>query len=166
MNTKFLIIFFLSILIVGCNPYIKYIKNVKNSGHYHNEDRSKTLSGIDKNENQVRDDVENYIISKYGDHPEYVDALFRVSMTIWMEMHINSEDREVYRKLAIQSMQDMVCLSVIASKYAVPTGEDDYIEIVSIHMNTKKRREHNQKISRMLSGMVFSLPRETDVQCN
>ncbi|AUX91570.1 hypothetical protein C3F22_17940 (plasmid) [Acinetobacter sp. ACNIH1] len=64
----------LSIFMTGCssllNPSIhNSLKEVRTSNFLKNEDKTKTIGGIDANSNGVRDDIEGYINLKYGNNP-------------------------------------------------------------------------------------------------
>lgn len=64
----------LGMLLMGCssllNPSIhNSLKEVRTSNFLKNEDKTKTIGGIDANSNGVRDDIEGYINLKYGNNP-------------------------------------------------------------------------------------------------
>lgn len=77
----------LSILLMACssllNPSIQNsLKEVRTSKFLKNEDKTKTIGGIDANSNGVRDDIEGYIKLKYGNNPEFVSVYMQYAQEL------------------------------------------------------------------------------------
>ena len=92
-------------LLMGCssllNPSIQNsLKEVRASNFLKNEDKTKTIGGIDANNNGVRDDIEGYIKLKYGNNPEYIGVYMQYAKELRIKMTV--EKWFVLRKLTIK----------------------------------------------------------------
>ena len=108
----------LSILLTGCssllNPSIQNsLKEVRTQKFLKNEDKTKTIDGIDANSNGVRDDIEGYINLKYGNNPEFVSVYMQYAKALRRKLTLASDDREVYRRESHKVSRQMVCASEI-----------------------------------------------------
>lgn len=156
---------YLSILLTGCssllNPSIQNsLKEVRASNFLKNEDKSKTIGGIDANHDGVRDDIERYIKLKYENNPEFVSVYMRYAKELRRKLTLASEDREVYRKVSHKVSQQMVCASEIDYKVEPEKMYQDTMIIYALSVNTKQRKTESHRISSLVSGMAFTLPTE------
>lgn len=149
-------------LIIGCNPYYKELKTVRNSPYLINEDKTIILEGIDKNNNGIRDDIESYINERYNGQEEYRNALLNLSKSLRKQFVIVTEDKEVYRELINEMSLHMLCINKIERKYGIEYSNRAFMEIVAIHTNTNQRMIHARKIDQILNGMTFSEPENKD----
>lgn len=159
---------FLIILLIGCssllNPSIRNsLKEVRTSKFLKNEDKTKTIGGIDANNNGVRDDIEGYINLKYGNNPEFARVYMQYAKELRTKLTLASDDREVYRRASHEVSRQMVCASEIGYKVEPEKMYKDTMIIYALSVNTKQRMAESNRISSLLSGMVFSLP--TDEHC-
>ena len=145
------------IMLTACDIYYKEVDAVRHSEHFKNEDRSKTLGGVDSNNDGVRDDVENYIKSKYKDYPEYTDVFLKIAKTTRDEMISDSTDIEFYREKSLIKSGNINCLFNLDRKYGTKIGSVGVMNVIGIHSNTRIRDEKTRKMSEMLSGMVFPI---------
>ncbi len=91
--------------------YKKHQKTIRESPYFTNEDKSDSLTGIDLNQNNVRDDVERYIDLKYPKHSEYNALLKLLAQTAWHNMATASNNKESYRPISHRKTLIMVCVS-------------------------------------------------------
>ena len=104
MKKTFIALSCLGILLMGCssllNPSIQNsLKEVRTSKFLKNEDKTKTIGGIDANSNGVRDDIEEYIKLKYGNNPEFVSVYMQYAKELRRKLTLASEDREVDQEI-------------------------------------------------------------------
>lgn len=153
----------LSILLMGCssllNPSIQNsLKEVRASNFLKNEDKTKTIGGIDANNNGVRDDIEGYIKLKYGNNPEFISVYMQYAKELRRKMTLASDDREVYRRASHEVSRKMVCASEIDYKVEPEKMYQDTMIIYALSVNTNQRKAESNRISSLVSGMVFTLP--------
>lgn len=165
MKKTFIALSCLSILLMGCssllNPSVNNsLKEVRASPYLKNEDKTKTIGGVDNNNNGVRDDIEEYIKLKYGNNPEFVSVYMEYAKELRNKLTLASEDREVYRRASHEVTRKMVCASEIANKVEPEKMYQDTMIIYALSVNTKKRKAESNRISSLVSGMVFTLPSE------
>lgn len=158
----------LSILLIGCssllNPSIQNsLKEVRASNFLKNEDKTKTIGGIDANSNGVRDDIEGYIKLKYGNNPEFVSVYMQYAKELRRMLSLASEDREAYRKASHKVNRQMACASKIDYEVAPEKIYRDTMIIYALSVNTKQRKAESNRISSLVSGMVFTL--QTEEHC-
>ena len=155
----------LSILLTGCssllNPSIQNsLKEVRASNFLKNEDKTKTIGGIDANSNGVRDDIEGYINLKYGNNPEFVSVYMQYAKELRRELTLASDDREVYRRASHKVSRQMVCASKIDYEVEPKKMYQNTMIIYALSVNTKQRMAESNRISSLVSGMAFTLPTE------
>ncbi|NWK51989.1 hypothetical protein HYG89_05325 [Acinetobacter sp. SwsAc5] len=163
MKKAVIVLSWLSIFMTGCssllNPTIhNSLKEVRASNFLKNEDKTKTIGGIDANNNGVRDDIEGYIKLKYANNPEFISVYMQYAKELRRKMTLASEDRETYRRAAHEASMKMVCASEIDEKVEPEKMYQDTIIIHALTVNTKQRRAESNRISSLVSGMVFTLP--------
>ena len=155
----------LSILLTGCssllNPSIQNsLKEVRTSKFLKNEDKTKTIGGIDANSNGVRDDIEGYINLKYGNNPEFVSVYMQYAKELRRKLTLASDDREVYRRESHKVSRQMVCASKIDYELEPEKMYQDTMIIYALSVNTKQRMAESNRISSLVNGMAFTLPTE------
>lgn len=155
----------LSIFLTGCssllNPSIQNsLKEVRTSNFLKNEDKTKTIGGIDANSNGVRDDIERYINLKYGNNPEFVSVYMQYAQELRRKLTLASDDREVYRRASHKVSRQMVCTSKIDYEVEPEKMYQDTMIIYALSVNTKQRMAESNRISSLVSGMTFTLPTE------
>ena len=153
----------LSIFLTGCssllNPSIQNsLKEVRTSKFLKNEDKTKTIGGIDANSNGVRDDIEGYINLKYGNNPEFVSVYMQYAKALRRKLTLASDDREVYRRESHKVSRQMVCASKIDYELEPEKMYQDTMIIYALSVNTKQRMAESNRISSLVSGMAFTLP--------
>ena len=155
----------LSILLMACssllNPSIQNsLKEVRTSKFLKNEDKTKTIGGIDANSNGVRDDIEGYIKLKYGNNPEFISVYMQYAQELRRKLTLASDDRSVYRRASHEVSRKMVCAAKIDYKVEPEKMYRDTMIIYALSVNTKQRKAESNRISSLVSGMVFTLPTE------
>ncbi|MFB6331801.1 hypothetical protein [Acinetobacter variabilis] len=155
----------LSIFMIGCssllNPSIhNSLKEVRTSNFLKNEDKTKTIGGIDANSNGVRDDIEGYINLKYGNNLKFVSVYMQYAKELRTKLTLASDDREVYRRASHKVSRQMICASKIDYEVEPEKMYRDTMIIYALSVNTKQRKAESNRISSLVSGMVFILPTE------
>lgn len=155
----------LSTLLTSCstllNPSIQNsLKEVRESNFLKNEDKTKTIGGMDANSNGVRDDIEGYIKLKYVNKPEFVSVYMQYAKELRIKMTLASDDREVYRRASHKVSMQMVCASKIDYEVEPEKMYRDTMKIYALTVNTKQRKAESNRISSLVSGMAFTLPNE------
>ena len=163
ISKKIIVSLCLSLLMASCSSLLDSstgaaLKEVRQSGFLKNEDKTKTIKGIDANQNGVRDDIEQYLKLKYAKHPEYLDVYMRYAKSIQHQLILNSSDREAYRQAHHQTILEMACAFRVNQKIAPTKMYGETMLIYAVSVNTKQRKNEIHRISSMLSGMVFSSP--------
>ena len=143
------------------NPSIQNsLKEVRESNFLKNEDKTKTIGGMDANSNGVRDDIEGYIKLKYVNKPEFVSVYMQYAKELRIKMTLASDDREVYRRASHKVSMQMVCASKIDYEVEPEKMYRDTMKIYALTVNTKQRKAESNRISSLVSGMAFTLPNE------
>ncbi|MFV5490924.1 hypothetical protein [Acinetobacter sp. ASP199] len=162
MKKAFIALSCLSIFLTGCssllNPSIQNsLKEVRTSKFLKNEDKTKTIGGIDANSNGV---IEGYINLKYGNNPEFVSVYMQYAKELRRKLTLASDDREVYRRASHKVSRQMVCASKIDYEVEPEKMYQDTMIIYALSVNTKQRMAESNRISSLVSGMTFTLPTE------
>lgn len=151
-----ILILLLFIFLTGCNEsYQKELNKVRNSGYLINEDKSDSLLGIDNNHNNIRDDIENYIHSKYKNNSEYMNSLLLLSSDLNQQFKIVTNNKEEYYNIIQKISNDFECIRKIENKIGISYENRAYIEIVALSSNTPLRLKHVKSIDDMLNGYTF-----------
>lgn len=154
MNKICILLFF--ILLTGCNEnYQKELNKVRSSGYLINEDTSNNLLGIDKNNNNIRDDIENYIQLKYKNNPEYMNALLDLSVDLNRQFKSITNDKEDYYQMVQKVSDDFECIRKIEKRLGINYEDRAYIDIVALYSNTPLRQNHTKNIDKLLDGYTF-----------
>lgn len=145
-----------SILLVGCNDgYQKELNKIRNSGYLINEDITDSLLGMDKNHNNIRDDVENYIKRKYEYDFKYMKSLLKLASDLNNQFKEISDDAEQHHQNAQNISDDFECIRKIEKESGIIYEDRAYIDIVALYANTTLRREHLHNIESILNGHTF-----------
>lgn len=145
------IILFILILFgfVGCgatasDSYNKSIPPIPNA-----TENSKTISGIDTNNNQVRDDVENFILTTYTNEPEQ-KALVQTASVIQKAL------LEVNTKTDVQNYYQEMSKAQACTKQVFGSDSKEYNQIRAKTLNTMDIVRKDLEISLLMSGEVFT----------
>lgn len=108
-----------------------------------------TLLGIDENNNSIRDDVEQEIISRYPKNKNSQLALFQLAKSIqkaFKVVSINNKNVEIFKDMN----QAVDCISITTAN---PYGDINYVEMLMT--NTDERFNMYQRINTLASGKFF-----------
>lgn len=113
----------------------------------------KTLLGIDSNHNGVRDDIERFIVQKYGDSERVREALFDYARTDsgYLTASTRSEAIQVSQKVE----DAMACLIYVMGWERLLGGIEKWIqasrELEAFSINTPERARASQKTDELLA---------------
>lgn len=152
---KYFSVVALTIFLVSCGDPSLKINNDK-SGEYPTLDRTDTLAGIDKNKNQVRDDIELYI-SKQGYGAKQKKAAMQFAKAYQAIVTANLSDKTAFEKVKLQRERASSCL---LSMEMLDIEDSQYLvseDLVAITANTKKRLIALLNFDQKLDGMSWEL---------
>ncbi len=127
-------------------------------------DTSDSLSGIDENDNGIRDDIENWINQKWAKEPKKQKALLQYAKVNQLQVTVNLEDKEAISKIDGLETRAIDCLwrrfnATDENSEEYPSNIGKLID--SYTTNTPKRREHYLEFNSRLDGTV-PRPKEED----
>lgn len=76
------------------------------------------------------------------------------------KLTLASDDREAYSRASHKVSRQMICASKIDYKVEPEKMYQDTMIIYALSVNTKQRKAESNRISSLVSGMVFTLPTE------
>jgi len=110
-----------------------------------NNNKNDTIAGSDKNKNQVRDDVENYIKDKYADDDfqkiMFLEAAKKIQQILTLP---KNSSKRLHMKLDSELLQIYTCRDFILFKHEdidVEKEMEDKSEFKAKVLNTSKRLE-------------------------
>jgi hypothetical protein len=123
-------------------------------------DRSDNLTGVDDNQNGIRDDIEKYINKNYSDEGQR-KALFQDAKVMQESLLIDITDMIAVKKIGIQQSRSIHC---IFSKFKSTDVSDQNPSIISkkiesMTANTKERLKAYLRYNKALDGTAWTLPR-------
>jgi hypothetical protein len=122
-------------------------------------DRTDTLEGIDKNQNGIRDDIENYINKNYSNEGQR-KALFQFAKAMQEDLLVDVSDMIAVKKVSIKGSRAMHCVFLQFKSRDVSDQNPSiaWKKIRSMTTNTKARLKAYLKFNKALDGTVSSLP--------
>ena len=130
------------------------ILQLEKSGQLPLLDRSESISGIDANRNEIRDDIEAYI-SAMPDTEQQKNRLTKFHKAITATMLVDIKDEAELRNVGNELSKSAHCLSyVYGAEVAFKKGK----EIQKLTVNTKPRVLAYMKYNDAMDGRVFFMP--------
>jgi len=124
-----------------------------------------TLLGIDVNNNDVRDDVEIWILNTYKDkHPIYIDIAMQAARGYKKALQTPQAAREIYREVN-SALYCEFYYKDYAENFNDPMLIDQYDYLVGydlreeIYLNTPQRLKVYEQYNKVLSGGTYPLPK-------
>lgn len=128
MKTKFIIL--LHVLSLLLPPAIYSQESKTNSAN--------ELVGVDKNENNVRDDIEEFIKKNLSKGDRKIEKAFlNFAETITLIM-LNKDNKEKLQQLEIQQYNDHICLMSVEPEGSISRRP---MELINKIVNTEKRNK-------------------------
>ncbi len=112
-------------------------------------ENSKTIAGIDINNNQVRDDIENYIYVSYSKEDEQKALMQTASVIQNALINVNTKED-------IQSYYQELSKAQSCSNQVFGEDSKEYSKIRAKTLSTMDRVERDLNISLLMSGEVFT----------
>lgn len=133
------------------------IKNLaRDLGHMNIDVETETndLTGVDADNNGIRDDVDALIKEKYSDTLNHKLATEQFARITQYQLAVTNYDRATTEKFRIELMDGTHCIfSVFEQVGSMPS------EIEDLTLNSRARRAKAWKMARALSGSVSQLPK-------
>ena len=140
------------------------VAQMEESGELPKLERGDSLTGIDTNNNGIRDDIEAKKKKKYP-QPEIQTAMLNSAAAYQKTLTADFTNKNLVRALAISSFRADSCIDEIVSNNNTDVDPIRLSkEIRAITTNTKKRMLASIDFGDSISGMVFSF--ERDGNCN
>ncbi|MDR0579882.1 MAG: hypothetical protein LBG21_04700 [Campylobacteraceae bacterium] len=125
-----------------------------------NLDRTDSLTGIDKNKNGIRDDIEDYINKNYSDEG-HRKAMMQYAKTSLAVLLVDISDKIAVKQADIRRSRASHCIFL---KFDAKRGDENpniaWKKIRSMTTNTKARLKAYLDFDKSLAGMAFALPEE------
>lgn len=120
---------------------------------------SKTLLGVDSNNDGVRDDIEVYIKQKYPQQDQQ-NAVMQMARYYQSVMSLDSDSYKDVQTISREGDRSFTCVFKTFKGGSDANGKSIADEIVKLTMNTRKRRKAYKRYDHALDGSVFTIPRE------
>jgi hypothetical protein len=148
-------------LLTGCNSD----SNTSGDGKRPSEeiptlDRSANLTGVDDNQNGIRDDIEAYIVENYSDE-EQKKALFQFAKTMQASLFIDASDMISAKQVGVGMSRAITCIFSKLESQEV-SDENPHIairKIESMTANTKTRLKAYLEFNKAMDGTASTSPR-------
>jgi hypothetical protein len=122
-------------------------------------DRSANLTGVDDNQNGIRDDIEKYIVENYSDEGQK-KALFQFAKVMQENLLVDVTDMIAVKKVSIKGSRAMHCIFLkFDEKKGAENPDIAWRKIRSMTTNTKERLKTYLRYNKALDGTASSLPR-------
>jgi hypothetical protein len=124
-----------------------------------NLDRTDSLTGIDENQNGIRDDIEKYIVENYPDEGQK-KALFQFARTMQESLLVDVSDMIAVKKVDIRDTRALHCIFLKFKSKDVSDQNPSiaWKKIRSLTTNTKIRLKAYLAFNKALDGTASSLP--------
>lgn len=123
-------------------------------------DRTKTLQGVDADQNGIRDDIDRYIKKKYSLEKQQ-KAVSQYARSLQASLLVDKENRNAVKAVTNTKAKAISCIHEKIPKGRFPGGGSVVKEILSITTNTKLRLLAYVSLDKALDGSVISLPSGT-----
>ena len=123
-------------------------------------DRTETISGIDANNNGIRDDIEAFIVQRYAE-PKERAAMMQFARSVQASLLVDKFDQSALQALSLKDSYAVNCVfNVLNPERNADNGLPEIAarEIVSLTTNTKARSKAYLMYSYALSGFVLTFP--------
>ncbi|GAA4027570.1 hypothetical protein [Actimicrobium antarcticum] len=131
---------------------------LENSGALPRLDRSASLAGPDANNNGVRDDIDDYINTKFTD-PKQRAAVLQDARTMQKAVLVDPTNKEASKAVSLEMMAAVNCVS---SRFPDGQGLESAsaigAKIEAITTNTKPRLKAYLAFNKSQDGTAISLP--------
>lgn len=117
----------------------------------------KNLSGLDKDKNGIRDDVDENI-AKQNYSAEQLQAVRQTCRSLQLAVTLDSEDRDRAKNISILVNKAIACLFTRFKSSPDPAVVVTQYE--KLTANTQSRRDSYKKYNRALDGTVTSTPND------
>lgn len=112
-----------------------------------------TLLGVDTDNNQVRDDVQRYIMLTYPLSPRVQQALFSMAKTYQEALTVPDQEAAALVLAHKQSAQRACLMGILGIREAQKVAQGLFSE----QMNTLKRQKAYSRYQHLFSGAAFEL---------
>ncbi|WP_256385035.1 hypothetical protein [Photobacterium toruni] len=132
------------------------IKNLgKSIGHMNIDVETETnsLTGVDADNNGIRDDVDALIKEKYSDTLNHKLAVEQYARITQYQLAVTNYDRATTEKFRIELMDGTHCIFSMFDQVGSMPSEIEYLTL-----NSRARRAKAWKMARALGGSVTQLP--------
>lgn len=136
----------------------------KNSWKMYNKDHTKTIAGIDKNNNGIRDDIDVYIEETYPGEQQR-KAVNQYAKIFQQSLFLDITNKDALHGASIDSMKSVACIYDKIEDGRTPDGADVVQVIVSLTTNTRPRLEAYWRLEEAYNGFVFTLS-DGDDKCD
>jgi len=177
---KIILLFTLSILVIGCSQgddksatsdWKPSQEIIVINGHTLPPEPNPAINnamllGVDSNGNGVRDDVEIWIYKKYKDkHPIHIDIAMQAGRAYKQVLETPERAKEI-REIVNGALYCSSYYRYSAEEFGDQKLVSGYITklVKNQYFNTKEREEVYWKYDEILSGSVYSLPKDKDMK--
>jgi uncharacterized lipoprotein NlpE involved in copper resistance len=147
-------------LLTGCNSDSSSSDKQTSNNELPELDRTDTLEGIDKNQNGIRDDIENYIVKNYSDEGQR-KALFQYAKVLQEDLLVDVSDAIAVKKVGTKGSRAIHCVFLQFKNRDVSDQNPDIAsgKIFSMTTNTKARLKAYLKFNKAMDGTAWALPK-------
>jgi|GEM_PF-7106648 len=137
--------------------FLMIIWVMQNGSSYYLEKGVSLTADTDVNGNGIRDDIDGYLIRKYGKDEGQLAAVRQFARVMQASLSVPKGNREAARAVALKSARAISCLF---AKFEDPGTSSHMVskDIVAMTANTKLRMKAYRAYNRAIDGMVFTLP--------
>ena len=152
-------------LVTGCeNDYHKFSHKLPSTKV--EQDKSDSISGIDADNNGIRDDIDKFIVEQYNSEEDR-SAVRQIARNTQSKLLLtNPAEAEDIKSIYDRQVKATVCLGVRRDSSESSVYEGTIKDILQITLNTDLREKAYRDYGRMIGTLRVKFPEESDDGCN
>lgn len=152
-------------LVTGCeNDYHKFSHKLPSTKV--EQDKSDSISGIDADNNGIRDDIDKFIVEQYNSEEDQSAVRQMARNTQSKLLLTNSAEAEEIKAIYDRQIEATVCLGVRRDSSESSVYEGTIKDILQITLNTDLREKAYRDYGRMVGTLTANFPEGSDDGCN
>ena len=152
-------------LVTGCeNDYHKFSHKLPSTKV--EQDKSDSISGIDADNNGIRDDIDKFIVEQYNSEEDR-SAVRQIARNTQSKLLLtNPAEAEDIKSIYDRQVKATACLGVRRDSSESSVYEGTIKDILQITLNTDLREKAYRDYGRMIGTLRVKFPEESDDGCN
>lgn len=119
-------------------------------------ERTASISGVDQNNNNIRDDIDQYIAKEYPNVPQQ-KAVQQLALHLQHGLEVDKTDLIQVKKISFEKSRAIGCIYEKFPHASTPAPKDVAKDLIAVTTNTKERLLAYLAFSKALDGTVLTL---------